>query len=296
MYKNSSTKVKIICPIHGVFEQIAMDHMRGRGCAACGKEECKRPCNTTEFFITRAEKLHHNKFDYSLVNYIGTHSKVKIICPIHGTFEQIAMDHLKGIGCRECGIAIRAKNNRLPFQKFVERAHRVHGAIYDYSQVVYHRGNRKVKIICPKHGIFEQRPVNHCYGGDGCPKCNVSLGEKAIQLFLLANNHSFECQKTFPTCRNPKTNRPLRFDFYLPNCNLLIEYDGEQHFGLVPFVKDVDRMMENLQAVQYRDSIKTLYAKNNNIPLLRISYKEKKKIASILEEWLCDFEIQNSCL
>ena len=46
--------------------------------------------------------MHSNKYDYSKVEYVNTQTKVMIICPIHGVFEQIPSSHLKGYGCRKC--------------------------------------------------------------------------------------------------------------------------------------------------------------------------------------------------
>ncbi len=58
---------------------------------------------TTQQFIERSKQVHGDRYDYSQTVYIGTHSKVKIICSIHGVFEQKPSDHLKGHGCAKCG-------------------------------------------------------------------------------------------------------------------------------------------------------------------------------------------------
>ena len=97
-YISAKTKVKIICPVHGVFEQTPCGHLSGRGCKKCsGKNKL-----TTEEFIDQARKVHGDKYDYSLVNYVNCRTKVKIICPIHGVFEQTPQSHLKGNGCKYC--------------------------------------------------------------------------------------------------------------------------------------------------------------------------------------------------
>ena len=97
-YVNKNTKVKIICPIHGEFEQIPDNHLHGHGCHKC--VNCKQL--TTEEFIHRAKEVHGDKYDYSKVEYINSHTKVKIICPIHGEFEQEPNSHLEGKGCPNC--------------------------------------------------------------------------------------------------------------------------------------------------------------------------------------------------
>lgn len=97
-YKNSHSNVIIICKEHGSFFQIAYHHLNGRGCPKCGGTGKL----TTKEFIEKSTTLHHNKFDYSKVQYKNSKTKVEIICPQHGKFEQIPNDHLCGKGCSNC--------------------------------------------------------------------------------------------------------------------------------------------------------------------------------------------------
>ncbi|HUS49715.1 MAG TPA: hypothetical protein VMZ91_06090 [Candidatus Paceibacterota bacterium] len=97
-YKNNSTKVKIICKTHGVFEQKANGHLSGKGCSRCAR--CKKL--TTEEFVDKSKKIHKNKYDYNKVVYINSDSKIIIICPKHGDFSQVAYGHSVGIGCPNC--------------------------------------------------------------------------------------------------------------------------------------------------------------------------------------------------
>jgi hypothetical protein len=120
---------------------------------------------TTEEFIRRAKKVHGDKYDYSKVEYKGTHTKVCIICPIHGEFFQTPNNHLHGQGCLACG-----GRKQLTKEEFIQKAREVHGDKYDYSKVEYVNKNTKVKIICPIHGEFEQEPNSHLEG-KGCPNC-----------------------------------------------------------------------------------------------------------------------------
>ncbi len=107
----------------------------------------------------------------------------------------------------------------------------------------------------------------------GCPKCKESHGEKEVSRILLENNILFIRQKTYIDC---KWQRELPFDFYLPDYNLLIEYDGILHF--IDKFKDP----EEFKKIQYRDYLKNKYCDDNNIPLLRIHYKDFGNIESIL--------------
>ena len=181
---------------------------------------------TTEEFIERARRVHGDKYDYSEVEYVNNHTKVKIICPKHGIFEQVPSSHLSEKGCQIC-----AGNIRLTTEGFVAKAKQVHGDKYDYSKVDYVNAHTKVKIGCPKHGIFVQEANTHLRGG-GCSTCNLSKGELEISKALDGLNVTYETQYKFSDCRN---SRSLPFDFYLPAYRLCIEFDGIQHFKVVVF-------------------------------------------------------------
>ncbi len=127
---------------------------------------------TTEEFISGARRVHGNKYDYALVEYSGTFTPVKIICREHGEFEQQPTRHLSGRGCQTCGRLVSDKANRSNTEQFIAKAKRVHGDKYDYSLVSYETARLPVKIVCPAHGEFEQRPHHHL-SGNGCRKCAV---------------------------------------------------------------------------------------------------------------------------
>ncbi len=127
---------------------------------------------TTEEFISRARRVHGNKYDYALVEYSGTFTRVKIICREHGEFEQKPTKHLIGHGCKTCGRLAFANATRLNTEQFIAKAKRVHGDKYDYSLVSYETTELPVKIVCPAHGEFEQKPKSHLLGR-GCRKCAV---------------------------------------------------------------------------------------------------------------------------
>jgi len=132
---------------------------------------------TREIFIERAKKLHGNKYDYSKVEYVNNHTKVCIICPIHGEFWQTPMKHLIGRGCYECSLIKRAKSRTSNKEEFIKKARKIHGMKYDYSKVEYVNNRTKVCIICPIHGEFWQTPNMHL-NGYGCRKCQYNyIGE-----------------------------------------------------------------------------------------------------------------------
>jgi len=136
---------------------------------------------TTEEFIQKAHKVHGNKFDYSKVIYVNNHTKVCIICPLHGEFYQTPNHHLRERGCDKCGGTFT-----LTTESFIEKSKQVHGNKYDYSKTIYKGCFEKVYIICPEHGEFWQAPHSHLRK-QGCSKC-VGLNKKSTDEFIIISN------------------------------------------------------------------------------------------------------------
>lgn len=258
-YINSGTKVIIICPTHGEFEQLPNSHIQGMGCQKCARVEIgKMKALSRQQFIEKANAVHEDKYDYSSAKYTGAKEKITIICPEHGIFVQRAGSHLEGRGCPECGNCINKTT-----EQFVQDAKKVHGDLYNYELTLYANAYTNVIVVCKKHGEFSTRPSHHL-SGVGCHKCNFSKGETAISVFLKKNEVSFTSQKRFNNCRDKL---PLPFDFYIVQINLLIEFDGEQHEKPVKFFGG-DEGFKNRSK---KDKIKTDYAYNNSIGLIRIT-------------------------
>ncbi len=221
IYVNNRIKIEIICPKHGSFWQNPNSHMRGSGCKKCSNNyRSKKRRTPLQRFIERANQIHNNKYDYSLVKYVNNSTKVKIICPIHGVFEQRPNNHLQGRNCLRCGYEINSQNFRKTLKQFIFDARLVHGDKYNYLMVEYVNDGTKVKIICPKHGEFYQTPTHHL-GGQGCAKCShhVSKGEKEVYNWLKSFNLNVETS-------NRTILKPKEIDIYLPDFKLGIEYNG----------------------------------------------------------------------
>ena len=104
-------------------------------------------------FIQKAKNIHEDKYDYSKLNYVNAHTKVTIICKIHGHFEQTPANHLNTKGCNKCVDRTKRRSN---IEDFIEKARKVHGYKYDYSKFIYINATTKGIIICRnKHGVFE---------------------------------------------------------------------------------------------------------------------------------------------
>lgn len=171
-YKKVTDKVCIICPEHGEFWQDARNHYRGQGCPKCGvnKRSIKRSYDT-EKFIEKSKEIHGDKYDYSLVEYVDSMTKVKLICPKHGEFLTRPDGHLcRKMGCPKCGNEKKGSNNVLTTEQFIEKARQLHDNKYDYSKVKYKNGRSRINIVCPEHGEFVQSASSHLMG-HGCEKC-----------------------------------------------------------------------------------------------------------------------------
>lgn len=276
-YINQKTKVILICQKHGEFNIVPNYHLTDKcGCVPCGKESYKEKATyTKERFIEEAIKKHGHKYDYSKVLYLDIKTPVIIICPIHGEHLQTPFDHLRTFGCIKCGHESAVKLTRHSQEIFIENAIKIHGNIYDYSLTNYSGSGIKIDILCKSHGIFKQVPYSHLMGR-GCPICSTSKGELKISALLNSKNIKFETQKKFDECKNK---RKLPFDFYLPDFNICIEFQGRQHYSSCYFGGN-----EGLLSREKNDNIKKIFCKENNIELLEIKYDEniETKLQSII--------------
>lgn len=135
-----------------------------------------------ELFIEAAHKVHGNLYDYSNIELKGSAQKIEITCKRCGNvFMQRPGDHLAGNGCPDCGRikqSVCKKKDINHFLTEIKQKRNDHGEFYDYSNVIYEGMNKKVEIICPKHGPFWQTPLNHIQNHN-CPECGkINYKEK----------------------------------------------------------------------------------------------------------------------
>lgn len=169
-YINARTKVVITCQEHGDFEQLPYHHLKGHGCPQCSFEKnanLKR--STTEQFIEKSSKIHGDKYDYSKVEYTNNHTKVCIICPIHGEFWQTPSDHLSGRGCKEC--------SESHGEQYLIKVFKEYGIdfIHQYKIKIDNKINKSgitsIDFYLPVYNVFiEYNGIQHyipqeCFGG-----------------------------------------------------------------------------------------------------------------------------------
>lgn len=319
-YRTAKDKVTIICPDHGQFSQEASSHRLGRKCLKCGHEDMKNKQRKNSIkFIEEVSKIHNNKYDYSLVEYINSNTKLRIICPDHGEFTQIARGHYQS-GCMKCGHVISSSKQSISYEDFLKRVKEIHGDKYDYSLVEYKNMKTKIRIQCNKcKFIFERTPENHILSKKGCPRYigkykttsdiikefqevhgdkydyslveyKIAIGKvkikcmKCLNIFEQASsNHrkGVGC----PSCNNKteglvygwlqsnysNVDREVifedlpnaRFDFYLEDYDLVIELDGAQHFRQVA-------NWDSPESTQAKDKAKMDFCLANNISMIRL--------------------------
>ena len=259
-YHNSRTKLVIRCPDHGLFSQLAAEHLRGCGCRKCHYQNLGNDRRTpTRAIIQQFRRTHGDRYEYSLVEYVNMDAKVTIVCKKHGPFQQRPVSHIKGHGCWKCRNEKMSILQRSSLEQILERFHAAHGDRYCYSEVHAVKNNRqKVRLICPLHGVFLQSVTKHA-SGEGCPSCHASRGENRVAQTLDWMDLEYEREKRFPSCRDK---RSLPFDFYVPSQETLIEYDGPQHREELPRF--------NFPLIRRHDRMKTAWAEKHGFQLIRI--------------------------
>ena len=271
VYKSAHEDVIITCKIHGDFPQRAYRHTHLKnGCFKCSHIV---PVDREKFLSVSVSK-HGDKYDYSEVDFIDRYTPVKIACSIHGDFHITPKLHMRGRGCQLCGEEKRVRDRTHNTETYIFKAKKIHGDTYNYDKVDYLGDSQKVIITCLEHGDFPQHAGSHLQN-HGCPHCKkTSKGEIAIEKELKELNARYEREYSLPGTR-------YRYDFYLPDHNLLLEYDGRQHF-----VENSWDGVGGLKEVQKRDQEKNQLAQQHGYTLKRISYKEFKDIPTIIKKAL----------
>lgn len=246
-YVSSKLSVIIICKVHGEFKQTPNIHLRGSGCIKCKKT---RKSNTKEF-LQKAILVHGDKYDYHKVNYINNSTKIKVICKIHGEFEQKPNNHLQKQGCPLC-----SKNILLSTEEFIQKSILVHKNKYDYSKVNYININIKVIIICKKHGEFKQSPDCHIGKKQGCPKCcNNQYSKISIEwLDFISKKDNIIIQHAANHGEYKIPNTRLKADGYCKETNTIYEFHGDYWHGN-------PKVFEPNEKTYFEKTFKELYKK-----------------------------------
>ena len=285
-YINSKKKVLCECTIHN---EEFYSEPRKLGEGVCGCKKCKRDkliqrnLLTHEEFVEKLKSLHP---EIEVIGkYINSTTPIKLFCTIHNHYFYESPNtylYKKKQAC--CPLKNVQTKTEEEFQK--ELYDRYKGSIQ--SLELYKGYFEKIQFKCLIHDITWNSIPANVLKGKGCPKCNASTNEIEINNYLDENKYFYIYQKRFDNCKDKK---PLPFDFYLPELNTVIEYDGEGHYLERFYENKTKNPNELLKLTQYHDEIKNNYCKENNINIIRIPYWNKKDIKNILEKELNNIKL-----
>lgn len=250
-WKGAAAKYWFVCEKHGKYFQEYNSHNNGNGCPDCA--------GNFRLTIQEAEKRHSDLVKGQI--WKGVAEKYRFVCKEHGKYSQIYNDHNRGHGCPDCGGYVRLTTKKME----KEHSDMVRGQTCKGARAKYW-------FVCGKHGEYFQEYNNHDQG-QGCPICSESKGEKEVARVLGSFGLFFSREKSFFTCRN---SFPLRFDFYIPGFQMLVERHGRQHYQPVDFAGRGKKWADQqLKDTQHRDDIKKRWAKSNGYKLVIISHRVK---------------------
>ena len=220
---------------------------------------------STSDFIAKAIEVHGDKYDYSKSVYMGWNKPITITCKVHGDFVQSSANtHLTGKGCQKCGRGRRASATRLTTKQFVERAKRIHGDAYDYSQSNYTGRTEPIDIICKKHGVFTQASANNHLAGSGCPKCgaerwvlaNSSTREKFIEKAKKVHGDKYDYSKSkYTRLRDP-------IEIICKTHGSFIQSSAKSHLsgsGCPKCVSEKRKRIKLLSVTEFKEAAKTIH-------------------------------------
>lgn len=275
-YVDCKTKIKHKCKLDG-YEWFAFPSniLKGHGCRECMKTTLRVKFAKTHEEYVQEVKIVNSDIEV-LEEYVNTHVKILHRCRKHNVVWYASPLHiLEGCGCIECkGEKIynsKVKTIDIYKQEVLQTVNSI-----EVVSEFYINARTPILHRCTACGHIWNASPDNILQGYGCPECNVSKGENQVKEYLIKHHIDYIFQCTFGDCKNINT---LPFDFYLPDYNLCIEYDGIQHFHPVEYFGGELAFHETVT----RDSIKTNYCLSNNIGLLRIRYDED--VVDVLDQY-----------
>lgn len=292
--ENTKDTIQVYCNKHKVcFKQLVGTHLKGHSsCEQCISESIRaKRTKPLEYFIKKAKEFHGDKYGYhTITNYINSEEKVKIWCnSCQKTFDLTLADHVNNkVGCSSCAYIKNGLNKRLSLEEVLKRFKVMHGDKYSYYFVSYTTQKDKVDIVCPKHGIFPQAPVDH-WRGDGCRLCGYEklaskesnkVSKEELEFF---SRIDFKNYKKEHTVFLPEM-RGFGFDLYIPELKLALEYNGEAFHHSS---KDVNVFYDNTAKDSNYHYTKYLVAKESNIKLLHVfSFEGLDKWVELINNYI----------
>lgn len=271
-YININTEITITCPVHGDIKVVPNNFLKSLGCKECSKENNKiQEKISLKTIKEKLDKKHDGNISFIEEKYKGIDALATFYCKNHQTeYKTTTYNAIKGVGCPQCQKESKQQKTFIGKEEFITRAIKVHGEKYNFDKLIYNGRKHQGIITCPIHGDFNIKLENFLKGY-GCPKCSQTIGERIIENKLIESEIPFIYQASFPFLKTKQGKKSL--DFYLPEYNVGIEYQGSQHF--VPIQKFGGQ--EHLSKQIERDKIKFQLCKDNNIDIFYIVKKEDIK-------------------
>ena len=273
VYIDNKTKLKMICPCGHEWECNFRNFKIGRRCRDCSyKIRAEKQSHSYEYI-----KEYIESYGYKLLSteYKNNREKLKIMCEEGHIFEMEFSTFQRGSRCPKCQGVYRYN------YKEVKEYYNEFG--YELISQEYNGANEMLIAKCPEGHLLECTFNSFKNNNARCDLCKEKIkskGEDVILEILTSLNIEFLKEHNFKDCKGKR--RTLPFDFYLPQYNICIEYDGTPHYKLGAYKNGLLDLMNR----KYLDNVKSQYCKNNNIELIRIPYWEKDSIKEILNRKL----------
>lgn len=274
---NKKKIVRACCKKHGTIEHTAGYWLTGKGCEYCNGRWFQPD------WEKYARDVHGDKYEYLTAPKIMD-DKIQIKCPVHGVFTQSYHAHIKlGNGCPECAQKHLSLEKRMA--NFLNKAQTKYGDRFAYAMNEYIDERTPFTIICREHNYsFKTTPDTHLRKSGCCPMCSMPSGEIQIAEWLKTHGinsiHKYSIDNN-----NPQLNKcRLEIDFYLPDHDTFIEFNGEQHYMDVGYFRKHKNF--SLEVQQLRDQTVRDYCARYGHKLIEIRFDEKHLIAEILQKHL----------
>lgn len=299
-YKTKKTLITLRCKKHDVvFSRTFQNLLKGWGCPVCNKEQGKTWENTventynpsrrserwtTERFIAESKAYHgEGFFDYSQCHYVNNDTPVTLIRIADGAvvnvlpYEHLRNDADYGVQRYYQGTTDKEKIHFLVRQL----EENIETPIYVPMQKIEY-SHKRFKCVCPLHGEFDTS-LAKIRNGNCCPECDgsgESVGERNIRRYLQSKNIKFEQEYRIEDKKYFDTY--ARVDFYLPDLNVMIEFQGEQHYGIEN--KAITHGSRKWQSQKKRDNHLRRYAADHNVRLIEVPYTFRSNVDTFLAE------------
>ena len=273
-FKSSKSSIEVFCVIHNeLYTTEFFRFKEGCRCQKCGNE--RRAISLlkwTEEKIINYIKKNSDDIFIEFIELNGQNSIIKLKCKEGHIREQKFANFLDNKRCLYCNSSIP-----LTLEYIKEKIKKDN---YTLLSNEYKNNITPLEVLCDNGHIYKTN-WNRYKEGKRCPRCyeaeHQSKGAKKIENILLLKNIDYKKEYRFEDCKFKHT---LPFDFYLPQYNICIEFDGKQHYEIVDYFGGLDGFIDT----KIRDTIKNIYCQQNNIKLIRIPYWDFDKIEEVLNK------------